>query len=196
VHDRALESRQLGFRPAPLVCRCGARVVRNRECEVVTACLEHRQRRRDARVQLVGDSFGRDVHAQLAFLHARHELCFAVACARSPVREVRQRATRVLESPGEEQRVGQIDRQGDVVGALKGGGALEQVQGGAVILPHERTTAGARQSLARTLGQGLGRRKAQLSVVAPRLLEVVPKDLVHLDLPRTMLLEPEREALM
>jgi hypothetical protein len=45
-------------------------------------------------------------------------------------------------------------------------------------------------------GQRLGRRHAELSPVAPRLLEVVTEDLVQLDEGRGVLLQPEREALV
>src|SRR5262249_4985402 len=128
MYSRALESGQLSLHPTALVCGRGGRVVRDRQSEVVVARLEGRQRRGDERVQLVGDSFGRDGHPQLGFLDARDELFAAIVRTRCPVRKVRQRATRVLGSPGEEQCVGQIDRQGDVVAVLESGGALEKVQ--------------------------------------------------------------------
>jgi hypothetical protein len=89
MQNGALESRQLGLCLTPLVCRCGHRVVHNRKCEVVTACLSKRQRRRDKRVEFVGDAFRRDVHAQLGLLHAGHELCRGVSRARYAVGEVR-----------------------------------------------------------------------------------------------------------
>jgi hypothetical protein len=79
---------------------------------------------------------------------------------------------------------------------LKTGCAFEQLQRGAVILPGECAAAGSRQSVASALGERLGRQHAKLSVVAPRLLEVVAEDLVHLGVPGGMLLEPESEALV
>ena len=98
-----------------------------------------------------------------------------------------------------EQGFAELDLDGEVELGRRDerGGALEQADGGAVVLAEgcARSAAG-RQPSPRRGGQGAVVGRPELGPVAAGLLEVVAEDLVQLDELGAVLLEPGREALV
>src|SRR5215211_1187708 len=99
-----------------------------------------------------------------------------------------------LASPGEGSDEGQLEWHVDLSRRYEGGGALEQVQGGAEVLPRQGPATGGGQVAPRRICQPGVVVQAELAAVAPCLLQVIAEELLQLDKVSASLLEPGREV--
>lgn len=168
------------------------------QAEVVTGSLKDRQRLRDQRVHLVGYTFRRDVKAQVVLLDPGEELRGRIASGGGRLRCSRQGAAGFFQLASLVERFGELDleRDLDLVALGESSGALQQVDGGTIVLAYERAPTGVSEAVSPAWRQRLAGDKAKFFPVPPRLFKVVPEDLVQLDERGVTRLQPVREALV
>ena len=168
------------------------------QSQVVAGGLEHGQRLLDERGQLLRRALRLEVEAEHARLDPPAELADTIARRRGTLGEGICAPERVVAPACPEQGVAELGFEGEVdLGRrYERGGALEQADGGAVVLAEGRAVAAGGQAPPRRRGQLVVGGHPELGAVAAGLLEVVAEDLVQLDELGPVLLQPGCEALV
>src|SRR5207247_8390096 len=135
------------------------------------------------RGQPVGRSLRLQERAEQALLNPAAQLTYPIARHRGPLGEGIRAPERVVSLPCLKQGVDDVDLERDVELARghERGGALEQADGGAVVLTEVGSVAAGGQAASRRRSQHPVVRRSELGAVAAGLLEVVAEDLVQLD---------------